>query len=167
MRHHRFRVPFLVTMGILAVGLIGLSGCSSTTFVAQTYQAPILPPIIEVTVDQLYAEYMADEAAADAKYKGKRLMFAEVAVEGVHGHFSTGQDFLDNLMTDRETAFDYFVMIGSVRFEPRNPQYIYGIQVGDVIDIVGYIQGMSEDGTILIKDCWIKIISGGEGGGGY
>jgi len=91
MKQGKFKGLFLVIIGVLVIGLIGLSGCTGNAengFTVPTFTEPGPPPI-EVTVDQLYDEYMADEAAADAKYEGERLLFSRLTVEKVSNDFST------------------------------------------------------------------------------
>ena len=63
----------IITIAILTIGLMPLAGgCTSTTvFIPEA--VPLGAPPIKVTADQLYQDYMADEAAADAKYKDKEL----------------------------------------------------------------------------------------------
>ena len=79
----------LVVISVLCTSLIALPGCTATKDSSLTplVDGEIVPPIV-VTVAQLYEEYMADELAADAKYKWKRLAFYEVEVEAVFGSVS-------------------------------------------------------------------------------
>jgi len=73
---------FLATAAVLVIGIIGF-GCSNNvenTSSVPEFEEPGLPPV-EVTIDQIYAEYMAHETTADVKYKGERLLFYEVEVE--------------------------------------------------------------------------------------
>ncbi len=81
---------FLATIAIFAVGLVGFGACAgSAASVAVTPEFEVLEtPPVEVTIEQLYQEYLADEAAANAKYEGKRLLFTNVVVEKLD-HFAT------------------------------------------------------------------------------
>jgi len=149
MKQGKFKGLFLVIIGVLVVGLIGLSGCTGDTDVTSVIVEPLQPPI-EVTVDQLYQEYMTDEAAAKAKYKEERLLFTEVEVEEVSNHL------LDHRANE---AADIYIMTDSVKFKPRYSSDIDFIREGFVVDIVGEAQGLIW-GVLYIKDCWIMIIEG-------
>lgn len=87
-RHYRLEAFLLVTITTLVIVLFGFNGCTKSrdnTVVIPEYEG-IGPPPIEVTAAQLFYEYMTDETAVDAKYKGGRLLFYEVEVEQVLGH---------------------------------------------------------------------------------
>lgn len=162
MTHQKSKGTLLIGIGILAASLVVLSGCAkSQAIVAQPFLQTSRPQPIELTVDQLYSEYMADEAAADAKYKGKRLQFTNVVVETIHGHFSTGEAWINDLRDNPEGVMDYFLVAGSVRFEAQYPHTIREVLEGTVIDIEGDVQGISKDGLIIVSNCWLNIITGG------
>jgi hypothetical protein len=160
MINRKFNKILVIGIGILTISLVGLGGCAQSNAVVAVPFQPLLNNPIEITSDQLSSEYLVDEASADAKYKGKRVQFTEEVVELVHGHFSTGEAFIYDLEHNREILMDYFVVVGSIRFEPRRPTNIYGIQEGTVIDIEGDVLGMSQEGLIIIENCWINIITG-------
>ncbi len=81
----KFKHILLISICVSGLSLIGLAGCARTSFTFPSYTTP-LPPPLEVTADQLYAEYMADEVAAQAKYEGKRLLFTGLTVGEVSSH---------------------------------------------------------------------------------
>jgi len=147
MKYGRLNRLFPITMAILVVALIGLSGCTESagsSFVVPTFTEPGPPPI-EVTVEQLYQEYMADEAAADAKYKGERLLFSRVRVEEVINFFYIVR------------PIEFYILNGSVKFLPRYPSDVESIRLGFVVDIIGEAQGIIF-GILIVKDCWINIV---------
>ena len=149
MKQGKFKGLFLVIIGVLVVGLIGLSGCTGNAengFTVPTFTEPGPPPI-EVTVDQLYDEYMADEAAADAKYEGERLLFSGVRVEKVSNDF-----YIDR-------PIEFYILNSSVKFRPRYVVDIELVREGFVVDIVGEAQGIIFD-FLIVKDCWMMIIEG-------
>ena len=143
---------FLATVAVLAGSIIGF-GCANNT--ESTSAAPefeeLGPPPVEVTVDQLYAEYMADKAAADAKYKGERLLFSGVEVEEIESIFAdSGQDPL------------IYIVNHSVEFRPRYITDTVLVRKGFVVDIVGEIRGVFGvvNHYLVVGDCWVKIVEG-------
>jgi len=149
MKQGKFKNIFLVTMAVLVIGLIYLSGCTGNAengFTVPAFTEPGPPPI-EVTVDQLYQEYMVDEAAADAKYEGERLLFSGVTVEKVSNFFYIAR------------PIEFHILNGSVKFRPRYPSDVESIREGFVVDIVGEAQGIIF-GFLIVKDCWMMIIEG-------
>ena len=89
MKYVRFRYLYLVAIAILATNLIGFTGCTGSaenTLAVPEFEEPEPPPV-EVTIDQLYAEYIADEVAANTRYKNERLLIYEVEVEQVGGEW--------------------------------------------------------------------------------
>ena len=149
MKQGKFKNIFLVIIGVLVIGLICLSGCTGNAengFTVPTFTEP-RPPPIEVTVDQLYQEYMTDEAAAKAKYKGGRLLFSGVRVEKVSNDF-----YIDR-------PIEFYILNSSVKFRPRYLVDIELVREGFVVDIVGEAQGIIF-GFLIVKDCWMMIIEG-------
>ena len=165
-RHYRLEAFLLVTITTLVIVLFGFNGCTKScgnAVVIPEYEG-IGPPPIEVTVDQLFSEYMTDETSADAKYKGERLLFYEVEVErvlGEEGYFAVG--------FGEEWIFvkDFFVS-GSVKFGLRDDGIMQNIEERFVLNVVGECYGLLE-GFVYIEDCWVESIvgslgtSGGEG----
>ena len=142
-------------MAILVINLIGFTGCTGnaeSTLVAPEFEEPGAPPI-EVTVEQLYAEFVDDEEAAKAKYKGQRLSFIGVTVEDVSNSF-----YAEN-PTDLTNVY---VLNGSVEFRPRYNVDTELVREGFVLDIVGEVRGLfgvNKD-RLIVKNCWINIVEG-------
>ena len=163
MKYGRLNRLFPITMAILVVGLICLSGCTESagsSFVVPTFEEPGPPPM-EVTVDQLYQEYMSDEAAADAKYKGERLLFYEVEVEQVVGKYL----MMAEEAADLDFAKLYFTA-GFVKFRLRGEDFgiMQNIEEGYVLNIVGECRGLQKE-FIAIEDCWVESVIGDLGTG--
>jgi hypothetical protein len=142
-------------ISVLCTSLITLPGCTPTedSSLTSPLDGEIVPPLV-VTIDQLYAEYMADEVAADAKYKWKRLAFYEVVVEEVFGsisYFDFGYEAF------RKTHF----MSGSVIFTDLLDFEVamQNIEVGFVLNIVGECRGL-KDGSVSISDSWVESVKG-------
>jgi len=162
MKQGKFKGLFLVIIGVLVIGLICLSGCTGNAengFTVPTFTEPGPPPI-EVTVEQLYAEYMADETAADAKYKWKRLLFTEVDVEEVVGRIHVDQH------GDPTFLNEYFVS-GHIKFIELRDFFVVmqNIKAGYVLNIVGDCRGLNQ-GFVYISDCWVESVIGDLGKGG-
>ena len=161
MKRGRLNSLFIVTIAILVIALISLTSCSEnaeSSFVFPTFEEPSQPPT-EVTVEQLYAEYMVDEAAADARYEGKRLLFNEVEVVKVKRQNYTdshGDDYLLSL---------YFIT-GPVKFKLQDFGIMQNIKEGYVLNIVGECRGLLE-GFVIIEDCWVESVIGDIGTGGF
>lgn len=149
---------FLATIAILAVGLIGFGGCAGNgeaIAVIPEFEEPEAPPI-EVTIDQLYEEYMTDEAAANAKYKGKRLLFTNVEVEEIN-----------SISVDSANPPINYIVNHSVEFRPRYTKYTALVREGFVVDIVGEVRGVfgMEHYYLVVENCWINIVEGDIGTG--
>jgi len=166
MSYFRVIVLFLATIAILAVGLIGFGGCAGNAengFTVPTFTEPGPPPK-EITIDQIYAEYMADEAAADAKYKWERLLFYEVEVEQVVGKYMMLAEALGAARLD--FAKLYFTA-GSVKFRLRGEDFgsiMQNIEEGYVLNIVGECRGLQK-GFVAIDNCWVESVIGDLGTG--
>jgi hypothetical protein len=138
----------IVLIGVLIFSLAGVSGCTkSSEFPAPKFVEPYAA-VIEVIPEQLYAEYTADEAAASAKYKGKRLSFIGVTAEKIVNEFY--------VYPPPGTA-DLCVVVGSFKFRPMYEAYVDDIREGFVLDIVGEVMGLIY-GSLYINDCWIQIV---------
>ena len=157
---------FLATVAVLAVSIIGF-GCANnteSTSTAPEFEEPGPPPI-EITVDQLYGEYTADEATADAKYMGERLLFYEVEVERVDGYWV--------YIGLGEWNFEKtFFISGSVKFRLQGEDYgiMQNIEEGYVLNIVGECRGLisgayDKKPLILVYDCWVGSVVGDLGTG--
>ena len=160
MDYCKFKHPLLVAIFTFLIGLMVISGCTANTpSIAPPMFSEITPPQ-EITVDQLYAEYMADEAEADAKYKWKRLLFNEVEVEEVFGvvsYFDFGYEAY------RQTHFTN----GNVKFADLLDFDVamQNIEVGYVLNIVGECRGL-KGGKVSIHHCWVESVKGDLGTAG-
>jgi len=157
-------------------------GCTRTSvFVPEAIQ--LEPPPIMITANQLYQEYAADEAAADAKYKGKEVWVIEAMVdsyiESEGGNYimmrwyQPPEYLVDPLVLERDHSLivppGYY--LSTVNLEPQSsegfkdipPGYDIGIAAGFgvthvvtgyVVEVVGERQGISE-GVITVKINWI------------
>lgn len=145
----------LVVISVLCTSLITLPGCTPTEDSSSTplVDGEIVPPIV-VTVSQLYAEYMADEVAADAKYKWKRLAFYEVEVEAVFGEISY---FNFGYEAYRKTYFTSgnVIFTDLLDFEVA----MQNIEVGYVLNIVGECRGL-KGGSVSMSDSWVESVKG-------
>lgn len=146
----------LAAIAIFAAGLISFGACAGNTQItpiAPRFQNLETPPI-EVTIEQLYQEYITDEAAASAKYEGKRLLFANVEVEEIN---SIAADTGDGPGVD--------IVSGFVEFRARYWIDVANITRGFVVDIVGTPKGLFGIGQqyLVVGDCRIFIIEGDAG----
>ena len=138
----------IALIGVLIFSMASAAGCTrSSEFAAPEFTEPDAAAI-EVTPEQLYAEYTADEAAASAKYNGKRLTFTGVIAEKIINDFY--------VYPPPGTA-DLCVVAGSFKFRPRYQAYVDDVREGDVLDITGEVLGLI-CGSLYINDCWIQIV---------
>ena len=141
MMHRQFKYIFIVTLCILLTSLISVTGCTNTesNIAIVDYEELSLKPPIELTIGQLYEDYMTDPIAANDKYKGKRLVFYEVEVEEVVG-------YLQCFITD------------NVKFVLRSVSKMQKVEPGNVLNLVGECIGFENTPTevIAIEDCWAE-----------
>lgn len=162
MKYWKTKSHFLVIIGILAISLMSLSGCAKPTYFIPEFVYPGPPPI-EVTIDQIYADYMVDEAAAYAKYKGERLLFTEVEVEELGGYYVY-------IGMGMEVFVKTFFTAGHVKFELRGEDLgiMQNIEQGYVLNIVGECQGLVSkvwniiggEPLLFVNDCWVGSVVG-------
>ncbi len=142
----------IALIGVLIFSLGSATGCSrNSELAAPEFTEPDTAAVIEITPAQLYAEYTADEAAATARYKGKRLSFIGVTAEKVINEF----------YDPRATLL--YVLVDSVKFRPTYAAYIDDVREGFVLDIAGEVTGLIF-GSLFIHNCWIQIVEGDAGG---
>ena len=158
MKYDRFSRLYLVAVTILVISSAGFTGCvgnAESDIFAPKFEELMAPPI-EVTIDQVYEEYMANEASADAKYKGKRLLFYGVTVEEVASVSDVGNQVFQ---------YNTHIIANSVKFTPRYTIDLDNVGEGFVVDIVGECRGLiwpiSREPLLQISDCWINIVEGG------
>ncbi|MFC1865640.1 hypothetical protein ACFLYB_02875 [Chloroflexota bacterium] len=158
MKYLWFSRLYLVATAALVIGLTGFAGCAGNAeddIFAPKFEELMAPPI-EVSIDQIYAEYIADEAAADARYKGKRLLFYGVTVEEVSSIINVGNNEV--------FVYNSHIITDSVKFTPRYTVDLDNARVGFIVDVVGECRGLTwpifREPLVLIGDCWINIIEG-------
>jgi len=148
---------FMATVLILSVSIV-FYGCQNNSQVIPVYN-PISKTPLEVTIDQIYTEYMANETAADDKYYGERLLFYGVTVEEVGHLFNWGNN-------EVYFGITHFIT-DNIQFNPRYTVDLDNLNEGFVVDVVGECKGLKHsffgDPILQIDDCWIKIIEGGPG----
>jgi hypothetical protein len=146
----RFKQIVFFTSILLLPILIVLNACKNSEQDVPAYQPIDLSPSPELTIEQLVSDYMTDEVAADAKYKGKRFQFTDVVVEEVS----------NNILDHRAgMGSDICMISGSVQFVPRYPTGCDHITDGFVVEIVGECRGIFFD-KVYVRDCWIGVIEG-------
>jgi len=150
---------FLATVAVLAVSIIGF-GCANnteSTSAAPEFEEPGPPPI-EITVDQVYADYVANEEDADVKYSEKILLFSGIEVEEVVGNYF----FMSEYMGAADLVFvKLYFTSGSAKFKLRDEYFgiMQNIEEGYVLNVVGECEGLQE-GFIIIDDCWVESVIG-------
>jgi hypothetical protein len=137
----------------IVIGIFQIAACSSKAF--DVVEPVVLrPPPIEVTVEQLSREFRNDPVTADTKYTGKKLLFNEVVVDGIHTIYnSLGAGMAFRLTTDYFTS-------GDVSFQLYDfSGALQRVQVGYVLKLEGTCQGLL-NGSIRVSDCWYQSIKG-------
>ena len=125
--------------------------CTINTFTPPEYTDISTDTLTEADIDEIYQAYTDDEQAANAKYKGKRLLFSNVTVDLVRSYF----------LNARES--DVCIVAGGVKFKPRYNTKVDSVFPDFEIEITGKCQGMIF-GQIYITDCWFKVTKGDAGG---
>ena len=103
-----------------------------------------------ITADQLYVEYAADEAAADAKYKGKELWITEAMVdsyiESESGNYLVmrGYQFLRVGVDEYTTSVGPIFSLSTLKLEPQIAEDFKDVGTGYLVEVVGEYQGISE-----------------------
>jgi len=148
-----FCLAFLLTISII------LAGCSGDELDLPIYQ-PIADPPIEVTLEQLFNDYLADRNAADVKYNEQRLLFKDVKVEKTGGewvYIGLGEWVFEKTFFTSE----------SVKFRLRGEDYgiMQNIEVGYILNVVGESRGLISSAygnkeQILVDDCWVESVVG-------
>lgn len=100
---------------------------------------------IEISAQQLYAEYEANEVAADKKFKGKKI-----AVSGVIGDI--GKDILDKPYVSLEIGYLQSV---NCYFSDKHNEEISTLGKGQGITIIGTCKGKSLGIMVTLDKCRI------------
>ncbi len=145
------KIQLLGVIVILLAFALGLTGCTKSVVTVPEYRK-FAPPPIQVTIEELWADYTSDVIAADAKYKGNSLLFHEVEVEEVVGNIY--RNLLTDITDDNGTS-QFLVeslVAGSVKFELSDFNLQQNIEAGFVLNnVVGECRGLL-GGFIVIRD---------------
>ena len=146
----KITINFIVVVLVLATILVGFSvtGCSSSGGTTIQIVSEFDMPPEEITVEKMYGDYLANQTAADAIYKGKKFLFTNIKAEKIESPFLNPR------------ATETWIMYKSVRFRANYPNDLDGYKEGFVVDIVGVVQGMSVGDILVIRDCWFNVVEG-------
>lgn len=148
-------IPLLITT-VIALFLVFVS-CQQNTTSVPPPQITEPSDQLEVSVGELNSLYMADEATADAMFRGKRLILYEVPVEEVE----------ETLQIDRHgdivVSKEYFTF-GGIRFYPNDLAKMQQVEVGFVLNVVGDCRGVHM-GSVIIDNSWLEGVGVDLGGG--
>jgi len=138
----------VMTLCCGVLGLIGGGDGSGSGTTRRSRDVAEAPPenVITITSSQLFAEYEANDIAADKKYKGKIL-----EVSGTVENIS--RDILDNIYVTLETGqFEIFSIqcFFADRFEDQAAE----LRPGQYLTIRGRCDG--KFGNVILKDSIIK-----------
>jgi hypothetical protein len=141
------KIVIAITLFVFFICLFVLNACQSQQSFVPAYQVVGTPPP-EADIELLISDYLADEAAADAKYKGEKLLFSGITIEEVVNNINT-----------YPPPQDVYIYSGLAKFTPRyNTDFDY---VGEefVVDLVGIVKGW-QFSRVLIADCWVGVVVG-------
>ena len=162
MKRVKFILSIVFTCAISTICIIGINGCTSDG--GGTIDVPefeeIRPPPIEVTIDQLYADYLANEVSANAKYRDGKLLFYDIEVEEVVGNYFMMSEALGAASGDLTYVKLHFYS-GVAKFKLREEYFgiMQNIEEGYVLNIIGECEGLKE-GFLVIDDCWVESVIG-------
>jgi len=130
--------------------LIVLTGCERYELFVPEYRH-FVPPVEEVTMEQLLYDYTEDEVAADAKYEDKRFLYTGVEVEE-----------LNVIIFDPASSPNIDIINNSIEFRPKYNIGTALVSEGFVVDIVGEVQSVigAVNSYLIVEDCWISIVEG-------
>ena len=146
---HIIASSFLVL--IMLMFILQSAGCTQKAFVHP--DAIIFEYPLSVSLEQISSEYTLDPVKADAKYKGRRLVFNSIEVDEVHTiYYQSGGAIAASMV-------DYF-SAGMVRFQLLDYRGVQQrVQAGYVLNLDGICQGLVGN-FISIKDCWVGSVKG-------
>lgn len=130
--------------GVLGLAINGGSGTSSTSSSKTIAEAPA-EEIISISANQLFAEYDANDIAADKKYKGRIL-----EVSGSVGDIS--RDILDNIYVTLKTG-EYKLFSIQCFFADNFEDRAAELRPHQFLWIRGRCDG--KFGNVMLKDCII------------
>ena len=140
-------IPVIII--VLLVSLLAFNGCRQGLTLPY---APLKlgPPPAELSLGKVYNDYMADAEEAEARYMGQRFLFKGLVVDQVRSFFL-------NVI-----AMDISIMVDNVKFKPRYESDLDQIGPGFVIDVTGVPQSLLLDRILIVTDCLVYIVEGGE-----
>ena len=152
------RMTICIVAILVVVLSAGIVGCSTdegayiptTSLVAPTGTEFDVDRPPEVTFAQLYKDYLNDADTADAIYKGKEYAITGIEVEQ-----------RSRLAEPQDPDYHFLSGDGLIKFRPRYWGEILDISEGFIVDVVGTVKGMVW-GTVLVEDCYIVIVEGGD-----
>jgi len=150
MNTYKFKKIVVFNFILFLSSLIVLTGCARYEMFVPEYKKFTKPPDT-ITTEQLLSDYLADEVAADTKYKGKRFLFTNVKVEALNVN-------IVNSAYDPDISIINYYVEFMIRFNEDTPI----IKEGFILDILGDIRGLFGTGNhyIIVDNCWIGIVEG-------
>ncbi|UCE97895.1 MAG: hypothetical protein JSV74_00740 [Dehalococcoidia bacterium] len=142
----KLKIVIIIAL-MLSLCLIGMSACQHQQSFVPAYQTIGMPPQ-EADIEQLITDYLTDQATADAKYKGKKLLFSGITVEEIVNNINT-----------YPPPLDVYIFHDLAKFTPRYLTDFDYIGEGFVVDLVGVCQGW-QFSRVLIDDCWVGVVVG-------
>lgn len=130
--------------GVLGLAINGGSGTGSSRSSIAIAEAPA-EEVTSISSNQLFAEYDANDIAADKKYKGQIL-----EVSGSVRDIS--RDILDNIYVTLKTG-EYQVFSIQCFFADNFEDRAAGLRPGQYLQIRGRCDG--KFGNVMLKDCLI------------
>jgi hypothetical protein len=139
---------FLCSASVIVLIAVFVVDFSSNPVQSVIYQ--VEPPPEEITCEEICSAYLANETNADGMYKDKRFFFSSIEVD-------------DITMSERTSGGEFFFFKSSftsdnVTFSLQDLSIMQNVEVGFIVDVVGWCRGQSRDG-ICITDCWIRGVS--------
>ena len=152
-----------IPIGVLAflclmASTLTSAGCSNKAYL---FPPPLTltPGPISVTIEQISNEYRVDPVGADNKYLGKKLLFDQVVVDGIHTIYNSPGAAMPFTLT-----IDYFT-VGNVSFQLLDfLGALQNVQVGYVLRLEGTCRGLV-GGFVRVNECWYQSIKGDLGTG--
>ena len=144
--HSRIFSIFVILI-LLFVGLVVFGGCQHVSTMPFTPIRLTSPPP-ELSIEQVYNDYMADAEEAEARYNGERFLFTGLVVDDVESYFLNSR------------AFDISIMVGNVKFKPRYEHELDKIFPGFIIDVIGVPQSLLLGRILIVTDCLVFVVKG-------
>ncbi len=129
---------------IACIGIISNDTSSSNTDAGETVESEY----IEVSADDIFAEFQENEVAANQKYKGKL-----VKITGVVNNINAADAFISaNILLSVDSS-----MFGSVQcnFNSNDSKSLSNVSKGQSVTIIGTCNGLASF-NVMINDCEIQ-----------